>query len=190
VSDVLSFAADLKQKHAKAQAKLDKARANLIAAQKDFEELDTALNVLTKHGYIDDEDTKASGPSASVAPNETHAFLLRFVPAGEIGAIAPKEVADMVRSHGRDDLDPDYIRTVLWRLAQRGVLMNKDGRYWRPRKDEAPDAETSEASNSTGPVTGRERGYPPSTPEGSIPSGSTHVQPSAFDEDLDDDVPF
>jgi hypothetical protein len=188
VSLIVSFAADLKQKHAKARAKLDKLRASMAAAEKDFDELDTALNVLTKHGYIEDEAHPAAGIGAAVATNETHMYLLKFVPEGEIGAIAPKEVADIVRSTGRNDLDPDYIRTVLWRLAQRGILMNKDGRYWRPKKDEAPDAEASEASNSMGPV-GREGGYPPSTPEGSIPSGSTPVQ-AADEGDLDDDVPF
>jgi hypothetical protein len=187
VADTADFS-DLVEKRTKAQTRVKSLETKLAAARKDFDELDVAVNVLTKHGYIEDEAHPAAGIGAAVATNETHMYLLKFGPEGEIGAIAPKEVADIVRSTGRNDLDPDYIRTVLWRLAQRGILMNKDGRYWRPKKDEAPDAEASEASNSMGPV-GREGGYPPSTPEGSIPSGSTPVQ-AADEGDLDDDVPF
>lgn len=73
-------------------------------------------------------------------------------------------------------------------ISSRGILQSKDGRYWKPKKEEASGDEPK-ASNSMGPV-GREGGYPPSTPEGSIPSGSTPVQAASFDADLDDDVTF
>jgi len=67
------------------------------------------------------------------------------------------------------------------------ILQSKEGRYWRPKNEEAP-AETG-ASNRAGLVTGRGSGFPPSPPGGSIPPSSTHV-PTGFEADLDDDVPF
>lgn len=190
MTDSPAFVTDLIEKRAKAEAKVKRMEASLAAARKDFDELDVAVNVLTKHGYIQgDEGQAAPAITAQNGLNDTYSYLLRFVPFGEDLAIAPKEVTDMVRRDGRADLSGDYIRTALWRMGQRGVLEGNDGRYWRPKKEEAPDASTSGASETTGPVTGRERGYPPSTPEGSIPSGSTHVQ-AAYESDLDDDVPF
>ncbi len=62
---------------------------------------------------------------------------------------------------------------------------------YAPQNAEGPGAQTTEPSGSSGPV-GRERGYPPSAPEGSIPSGSTASQTpsSGFSRDLDDEIPF
>lgn len=179
---------DLKDKLAKAEAKVGRIRASLTAATKEYEELVTAISVLTKHGYVAGDAGKQQ-PVVSAATgftNANHALLFISVPEGEQYAVSPKEVTDLVHRDGRADLTPDYIRTVLWRMADRGTLQSKDGRYWRPKKEEAP-AE-AEASNFMGPV-GRERGYPPSTPEGSTPSGSTPSQPEK-ETDWEDDVPF
>jgi hypothetical protein len=59
-----------------------------------------------------------------------------------------------------------------------------------PKLEEAPDANASETSSSEGPV-GRERGFPPTAPEGSTPSGSTFSNLVYRGQtDPDDDIPF
>jgi hypothetical protein len=185
---------DLIEKREKAAARVKRAEAALGNAKKDFEELEIALNVLAKHGFIagDQAQPKPKIVEAVGFTNPKHGMIFDQIPIGERYAVSPKEIIDAVRSKG-SNVTPDYVRTVLWRFADRGTVENTDGRYWRhpleQEKEEASDAETSEASETTGPV-GREGGYPPSTPEGSIPSGSTPVQAHSFDEDLDDDVPF
>jgi regulator of replication initiation timing len=62
--------------------------------------------------------------------------------------------------------------------------------YAPASKAEGSVAQTTEPSNNSGPATGRERGYPPSAPEGSIPSGSTASQSPRPFRDLDDEIPF
>lgn len=190
MTDVRSFAADIKERRTKAQAKVNRLRNSLAAATKDLEELDVALNVLVKHGYIEGDEDQPQPAIAEAAgfSNENHALLYSYVPEGEASAISPKEVTDAIHATGRTDLNADYVRTVLWRMAQRNTLESRDGRYWRPTKKEEAPAE-AEASQFRGPV-GREVGYPPSTPEGSNPSGSTPSQAAEVDAWDDDDVPF
>jgi hypothetical protein len=187
VSEIQTFLADLKEKRAKAQAKLEKARANVVTALKDFEELDTAINVLTKHGYIQG-DVEQAPMDKPVEVNETYALLLRFLPRGEHMAMAPKQITELMISKGYE-LDPDYVRTALWRMAQRDILINRDGRYWWPRpKEEAPDAETSEASESTGLAGHGGSDCQPASESSSL-SRSTPSQTVQV-ADWDDDVPF
>lgn len=101
----------------------------------------------------------------------------------------------------KHEINRDTLRSQMSAYRQSGLVVSVDDGWFEltdegrkavglePKKVEAPDAETSEASEELGPVTGRERGYPPSTPEGSIPSGSTPSSPVSFDTDLDDDDP-
>jgi len=185
---------DLLDKREKAAARVKRAEVSLASAKKDFEELDIAVNVLTKHGFItgDTAQPKPKIVEAVGFTNPKHHLIFEQVPVGRSYAISPKEIIDAVRSKG-GEVSPDYVRTVLWRFADKGTVINTDGRYWRhpleQEKEEASDAETSEASDFTGPV-GRGTGFPSTPPEGSTPSGSTHAQAAYFDADLDDDVPF
>lgn len=147
--DLTAFIADLREKRDKAEARVRRTKANHEAAVRDFEELDCAYTVLIKHGYIKDA---AGHEPAGAAMNETQALVLSCVPYGEVFAIAPKDVANMLHARGRDDITADYVRTTLWRLAKREILKSEGGLYWRPGKPDlenvaAPDAETSRAGN-------------------------------------------
>jgi len=108
--------------------------------------------------------------------------------------MAPKDVTAALHASGRNDVTSDYVRTTLWRMAQRGLLKSNNGLYWRDTVEvegvAAPDAGTSRADNKTvGPHGGGEV-FPADTPEGSIPSGSTPSSPAPWGDDLDDDIPF
>lgn len=185
-----------KERLAKAEARLLRLEKQVETARSDVADLRTTVRVMAE---ITGETLTDSTP---VEAQGRPRHIVMLLPEGEENGAGPSEIFENYRRLGADDVSPDTFRATLWRMKNgiyfmrdRGswVIRSSDGRYWKEsitHKDEAPDAETSGASETTGPVTGRERGYPPSTPEGSIPSGSTHVQPASFDTDLDDDVPF
>src|SRR5206468_3807304 len=131
--------------------------------------VETAIRVIERMNGVSD--------TAKITPvGENAAMILRYMGDGQAAGISPKEVHDMIVAMEDADISADLVRTQLWRMAKRGLLKSKDGRYWRPRNDEAPDAETSEASNTTGPADGSQGGATHLHPEGSIPSGSTPSQ--------------
>lgn len=176
----------LREKEAKLEARVKKARVTLESLETELTEVRTTLKVLVSMGLAEaPADLHDDGPSGTDALSENQSAVIAVVPQGEDQARPPKHIIDMVNLIG-PELNGDYVRTVLWRLAKRGIIHNTNGLYWR-EKEEAP-AE-AEASSSKGPV-GREGGYPPSTPEGSIPSGSTPPHTSEADVWDDDDIPF
>jgi transposase-like protein len=80
-------------------------------------------------------------------------------------------------------------------------LLDHDGEGWIVPETKGSGVPAPEPFDNSGPV-GRERGYPPSAPEGSIPSGSTDIRtlkaglanvlatmPSRK-QDWDDEIPF
>lgn len=190
-------AGDLKSKLSKADARVRRLESTLSNARKERDELATALRVLVKLGHIEDDSGAASDEIEAATANERQSLVLDQVPEGQQYAVAPKDVTSALHALGLTDITADYVRTTLWRFAQRELLKNADGLYWRAITPDtenvtAPDARTSEADNFMGPATGRGTGFPPTPPEGSIPSGSTppsdykpwHVVPD------DDDIPF
>lgn len=191
-----TVANDLQARLSRAETRVKKCESALESAKLERDELAIAVRVLLKHGHIVVDHI--SPVQAKIGDlNETQNLVLLSVPANSARAVAPKDVTQQLHALGYPDISADYVRTTLWRLAKRQLLANDNGLYWRTSGDEAenvaaPDARAPRAVNeSTGPV-GREGGYPPSTPEGSIPSGSTQ---SLSDEaramlDYDDDIPF
>lgn len=182
----------LRQKAAKLESRVNKTRASLEAAEIELAEIQTAIRVLAKMGLAPEVEPDGDhGGGGEV--NAAHTAILALVPHGEEFAIAPKEVFTQLK--GRDDFDQsaDYVRTALWRMAtKKKILESRNGLYWRPVRPEsveAPDAQTPRASNGSVGPHGGGTGFPSSSPEGSIPSGSTQFQVPSFDDDLDD-VPF
>jgi hypothetical protein len=183
--------ASLREAASKSEAKVARLRNQLTIAEKELEELGTALRVVERFtGY----GTAAVAATTPVSDNG--AIILKYVEDGEANGKAPKDVFEQVIADGHD-LNADLIRTQLWRMAKRGTLATKDGRYWRPVSEAFPETElpsdepTSEGSFS-GPADGSQGRTSHPDPEGSIPSGSTLVSVPFPQEgwDIDDDVPF
>lgn len=83
----------------------------------------------------------------------------------------PLEIASALTASGRDTSNTS-VSSILSRLKVDG-LVEKTGEGWKKvRNAKGSDVSASEPFEELGPV-GRERGYPPSAPEGSSPSGST-----------------
>jgi hypothetical protein len=92
------------------------------------------------------------------------------------------------------------VSTRLSKMKNDGLL-DHDGEGWIVPETKGSGVPAPEPFDNSGPV-GRERGYPPSAPEGSIPSGSTDIRtlkaglanvlatmPSRK-QDSDDEIPF
>lgn len=191
-----SVAADLKSKLSQAEARVRKLESSLEKAREDRDELAVTLRVLGKHGYMGAAETEAVTAGRGAEMNALQAVVIACVPGSGSPGITPKNVTAILHTAGRPDVSGDYVRTTLWRMAQRGVLKSENGQYWRietpdAENVEAPDALTPRANNeSTGPDTGRGTGFPPTPPEGSIPSGSTSHFTGGFADEMDDDIPF
>jgi hypothetical protein len=181
---------------AKAEARLKRAEKAVESARSEVADLRIAVRVMAE---ITGESAEPTTQESSVSSRVSQIFSL--LPVGEQNGVAPAQIYEKFKLMDGDDISADTFRTTIWRMKDKiylftgqmpAAVRSADGKYWRDpiARKEAPDAEAAEASKSMGPV-GREGGYPPSTPEGSIPSGSTPVQTtSEWDEDLDDDVPF
>lgn len=167
----------------KAQAKAKRLRAQADTAEREANEIETAIRVIERMSGAD------TAPSAT-AVGETGAIVLQYVGYGPEKGRTPKEIHEAIELIEGGDIGADNVRTQLWRMAKRGILQSEGGRYWR-KKEEASNAETSEASNSKGPADGSQGRATHLDPEGSIPSGSTPSQRTVRPPwENDDDVPF
>jgi hypothetical protein len=193
MADFPTVAADLSAKLSKAESKVKRYESALELALAERDELAIAMRVLAKHGYL--EGAVAAAGDRVAGMNEAQALVYECTAFGEVSALAPKDVAAILHARGRDDLSSDYVRTTLWRLAQRGILKSENGLYWRPapaaENGSAPDVETSRAVDSAGLADGSQGRATHLDPEGSIPSSSTPPKIIIVpDDDIDDDVPF
>ena len=189
--DPLSIARD---RLAKAESRVQRLEKQLEGARAERDDLQTTVRVMAE---ITGE-TAADGPVAEIQGRQKD--ILRLLPDEPAKGAAPAALYDMYKLICDEDITLDTFRTTTWRMKGnvfvlphhgRYLVKANDGKYWKEAiaKEEASDAQTSEASKKLGPL-GGERGFPPTAPEGSIPSGSTRAQPAAFDAELDDDVPF
>lgn len=192
-----AFAEAIRAKFDKSAQRVKRAESAWLKAKHEHEELAVTWKTLIRHGLIDDIDAPAQTRETDADMNDDQSVVLGFVPKGQPFALSPKEVVTELHDSGRDDLSADYVRTTLWRFAKRGVLKSESGLYWWPsaasRAEDvaAPDAKTSGADNGSVGPHGGGSGFPSTSPEGSIPSGSTQVRRHpAWDVPDDDDVPF
>ncbi|TIP04935.1 MAG: hypothetical protein E5X72_09655 [Mesorhizobium sp.] len=169
--------------------------AQVAELRKDIRELDAALELL---GDVAGKAGSTVSPAGSV-PSPINAAILEAISQGNS---TPEAIYLFVVHQMQVDTTKNSISTRLSKLKNDGLIEN-DGQGWTlVEKAKGSDAQTSEPFDELGPATGRERGYPPSAPEGSIPSGSTvardlkaglaNVQgtmPSRL-RDLDDEIPF
>lgn len=144
-------------------AEIERLSDDLKEARAKLRSLDEAIATLT--GQPAPERGRGTGPTL----NEQVSEVLQEKPGK-----TPAEIADILTANGRETSNTT-ISSILSRMRKEGEVENRDGRWFLSAEIEKGSDE-SEPQSSLGPV-GRERGYPPSAPEGSIPSGSTASRP-------------
>ncbi|MFO6429122.1 hypothetical protein ACLBKT_03420 [Erythrobacter sp. W302b] len=137
MNDILE---QLKDRHAKAKARLEKAEKALESARSEFSDIETALRVLQEMQGIG-----ASGGVKSVATEvvaERQSNILKVLREGRNSALEPKELYVYYSLTFGDDVSLDTFRTTIWRMKDRGpfadgetrwTVENEDGRYWKER---------------------------------------------------------
>jgi len=152
--------------------------AEVAVLRRGIKEIDTALAAI-------------SGDAAVVAPVQSGSRINdSILEAVKSGAGTPAEIHEFLARHLSVETSKHSVSTRLSKLKNEGHLDHDGTRWVLPKKVEGPAAPTAEPPKQSGPVTGREGGYPPASPEGSIPSGSTVSHRSAPSRELDDDIPF
>ncbi|ESY83892.1 hypothetical protein X740_00595 [Mesorhizobium sp. LNHC221B00] len=178
---------------------LKKKKQELLAQaaeiRKDIRELDAALELLEDAGKGASGGGTFFSATVTAGPSPINNAIIDAISQGNT---TPATIFDFITEHRQIDTSKASVSTRLSKMKHEGLIDN-DGQGWVVvGKAEGPGAETPEPSNTElGPV-GRERGYPPSAPEGSNPSGSTAslsledaaeaLRPKS--RDLDDEIPF
>lgn len=199
--------AALKDALGKAEAKEKRLVAQLEAAQREREELETAIRVIERFANAPASTSDGGGQS------ENGQLIYGYVKAGIKNAMAPKEIIDLLKADGHD-LGDDLVRTQLWRMAKRKELRKEDGRYFRPDiteesiadllggdDEKAPGAKAAEAlevgrvAELDGPQKTEQRPFRKGENVGSSPTPPASTFPpmtpnTDMDWVEDDDIPF
>lgn len=148
MDDVL---AALKDRRAKAEAKIARARKALEMAKKELDDLEAAERVIAS---ISGESVSATASQGSVS--ERDRVMTKLLATEMSGAQTPAELHQIYLDETGDDINLDAFRTALWRLQKkeiRGVaniwvVRSDGGRYWRESAEadaNGSDTESGEA---------------------------------------------
>lgn len=175
----MSFAGDI------LRAKRQQLMGEVAEIRRSIRELDAALEVLGE------AELGKNGGAASASP-----INAAIVDAISQGNSTPAQIFEFVTTQKDIDTSKNSISTRLSKMKNDG-LIDHDGHGWVLLKTEGSDASTSKPSSNMGPATGRGKGFPSNTPEGSIPSGSTTshdladlLEDKSPRRPLDDEIPF
>lgn len=138
--------AELEARLKKAQSRAFKAKSAFDVATAEAARLETALSVVRE----------MMGPSVAVpqgAANLTsrQQVVVNSLKFGSNNAMSPVEVFAVAAGNSSFEGDVNYVRTTLWRMADKGVIGNSSGAYWRFPVDEAVSVESAilDAQNSS-----------------------------------------
>lgn len=145
MDDVL---AALRDRRAKAEAKIVRARKVLEIAKKELDDLEAAERVFAA---ISGESVGVTAPQGSVS--ERDRVMTKLLATDAMTAQTPAELHQIYLEETGDDINLDAFRTALWRLQKkeiRGmsntwVVRSEGGRYWRESAES--DANENEAHN-------------------------------------------
>ncbi|MGN6536786.1 MAG: hypothetical protein ACTHKQ_13800 [Mesorhizobium sp.] len=156
--------------------------------RKGVREIDVALAAIS--------GSDAPAPSSGQAGSPINDGIIEAI-KNDMGT--PAAIHSFLSRHLNIETSKHSVSTRLSKMKNEGLIAH-DGEKWvLPKKQEGSEAQTSEPSFELGPDTGRERGFPPSAPEGSIPSGSTASRSLEDDigwegpihrRPLDEEIPF
>lgn len=159
--------ADLESRHKKAQSRALKAKAAFESATKEALRLETALSVVREIMGVSDM------PSDSVGSlSEKQKILINSLKYGENNAMSPIDIYAIASSDPSFNGDVNYVRTTLWRMANKDNIGSANGTYWR--FDDSPKVQSL-----------------PPQPSGAFVMPHELTDEHRWDSDLDDtDTPF
>ena len=133
---------ELESRLKKAESRASKAKAAFDAATAEALRLETALSVVRE---MIGAPTAASQSGSSLTSRQQ--IVVNSLKFGQNNALSPVDVFQVASANPSFEGDVNYVRTTLWRMANKGVIGNANGAYWRFPLDEHSDEEM--ASRST-----------------------------------------
>jgi hypothetical protein len=119
----------IRDRHVRAQQRLERARRALEAAEVDVADLEAALRVMAQI---------APGPAGALRYShsdqvaERQLNLIKVLPNSRILAVEPKPLSERyAKMFPKDDAGLDVLRTTLWRMKDRTIVYPYDGHSWR-----------------------------------------------------------
>lgn len=171
------------------KAKKQEIVSQIAELRKGLRDIEAALEILEPSATVE-----------SKAVTGGHTVNQAILWAVHNGNGTPAEIYAFITNEMNVDTSKNSVSTRLSKMKNDGLL-DHDGERWIIPEGKGPDAPTPGPFEELGPV-GRGTGFPSSTPEGSIPSGSTVVQELKSGlanvaktmpprhRDLDDEIPF
>jgi len=184
----------------KIQIQIDSAKEQIHALEIARAKLDTRLETLEEMLALapDDDKPQKKTRKRSLSDNWQHVLYLMAheKPEGasydDIYEMIERVGFDMKKSNLRGHMGGYKANGYVSAVSDGVFVVTSEGKKQTKKpKTEKPAAEAT-GSKSMGAVTGRDSGYPPARPSGSIPDASTDT--SGWDRpsgrDLDDEIPF
>lgn len=117
---------ELETRLKKAKMRRDKAKTAYESAATDVGRLETALSVILEiTGTLKQPTTTGGGLSLK---QRVVVDSLKF---GQNQALSPVDVYQSAARNDAFDGDVNYVRTTLWRMADKGVIGSANGTYWK-----------------------------------------------------------
>jgi hypothetical protein len=124
---------ELESRLKKVQMKAEKAKIAFESACNEATRLETALSVIR-------EMIGGKGAPSEGSPELTdrQRFVFNALKIGQNNALSPVEVYQAATDYAGFEGDVNYVRTTLWRLANKGQIGGAGGTYWRYEGGNAP----------------------------------------------------
>jgi hypothetical protein len=172
MSDTMAI---LKERVAKAEAKVARAEKALESAKNELSDLQTTFRVMSE--ISGESPTPVSVSSAAMA--ERQKIITRILPIGRENGQAPAEIFEAYKLVGLERITIDTFRTTIWRMKNNPFQTDKD--TWYVEGDNGVYWKTPATFNTQARLADSQGHQPPVPP---LPIQGF----SNFDED--DDTPF
>jgi len=186
------------------QEQIDSAVEQLHALEIEKAKLDTRLETLREMLDLapDDDAPKKSPRRRSLSPQWQGVlyFMQEDHPEGasydEIHHITERVGIDMKKANLRGHMGNYKASGYVKAVSPGTFVLTPDGKKQATKPEIEKPAAKATGSKSMGAVTGRDSGYPPARPSGSIPDASTDTSSSSeyggytSPSDMDDEIPF
>jgi hypothetical protein len=151
----------------KAKSRADRAKMAYDSASAEAARLETALSVVQEMMGV-----AASPPSSGNSLTTKQQILINSLKFGQNNSMSPADIYHVALQDSSFNGDISYVRTTLWRMADKGSIGSANGAYWR-----FEDFQTGQKPAEMRIPTGSLESRPPSTV-------------NQWDSDLDDDAAF
>lgn len=148
------------------QGKAEKAKIAFESASAEVARLETALSVVREMfgGKIASND-------GSPELTDKQRYVFNALKIGKNNAMSPVDVFQVTKSHAGFEGDVNYVRTTLWRMANKKQIAGANGAYWRFTSETNADVADAFAALAAE--------LPPQP-----------IIQAQWDDDLDSEVPF